>query len=384
MAEPTSTGALAGLPLVDAHCHLLLAEPGDRWEFEACITEAGRPGADGASMWDTPAGLAIRRWCGPPLGLGPHPSPAAYLERRAELGLDAVTSRLLAAAGLGLLLVDTGLDGPPLGTLDALAAAARAPAREVVRLERVAEDVAGSGVTAAGFAAACTDALAARAAGAVAVKSIAAYRHGLDLDPARPSASEVRAAAGRWLAAGARRLTDGVLLRFLLWSGADTGLPVQVHTGFGDRDLSLARADPALLQPWLAAVEPAGAPVILLHAYPYHRSAGWLAAVHPHVHVDVGLTVGQTGAASTRILAELLELAPFGKLLFSTDGYRLPELYLTGAAQFRHSLGRLLDERVGDGALTAGDAEKLAALVGAGNARRVYRLPAPPTAAAAR
>jgi uncharacterized protein len=143
MAEPTSTGALAGLPLVDAHCHLLLAEPGDRWEFEACITEAGRPGADGASMWDTPAGLAIRRWCGPPLGLGPHPSPAAYLERRAELGLDAVTSRLLAAAGLDLLLVDTGLDGPPLGTLDALAAAARAPAREVVRLERVAEDVAG-------------------------------------------------------------------------------------------------------------------------------------------------------------------------------------------------------------------------------------------------
>ena len=216
------------------------------------------------------------------------------------------------------------------------------------------------------------------------MKSIAAYRHGLDLDPARPSASEVRAAAGRWLAAGARRLTDGVLLRFLLWSGADTGLPVQVHTGFGDRDLSLARADPALLQPWLAAVEPAGAPVILLHAYPYHRSAGWLAAVHAHVHVDVGLTVGQTGAASTHILGELLELAPFGKLLFSTDGYRLPELYLTGAAQFRHSLGRLLDERVGDGAIAAGDAEKLAALVGAGNARRVYRLPAPPAAAAAR
>ena len=51
-------------------------------------------------------------------------------------------------------------------------------------------------------------ALAVRAAGAVAVKSVAAYRTGLDLNPQRPPEAEVTAAAGRWRArapAGRRR-----------------------------------------------------------------------------------------------------------------------------------------------------------------------------------
>ena len=94
----------------------------------------------------------------------------------------------------------------------------------------------------------------------------------------------------------------------------------------------------------------------------------------PHVYVDVGLTVGQVGARADVVIGEFCELAPSGKLLFSTDGYALPELYLVGAAQFRHSFGRLLAGWVADGALPAGDGPRVAALVGAGNARRLYRL----------
>jgi hypothetical protein len=74
------------------------------------------------------------------------------------------------------------------------------------------------------------------------------------------------------------------------------------------------------------------------------------------------------------VLAECLELAPFGKLLFSTDGYRLPELYLVGAAQFRFSLGRVLEGWLADGALSLGDAERMVRMVAGDNARRVYRL----------
>ena len=350
-----ATEVLRDLPLVDGHCHHLLASaPADLGRH---LTEADGPG------WDTPAGLAVRRWCAPALGLPALASPADYLARRAELGHDKATARLLAAAGLSDLLVDTGLRGPdlvpPAGAV-----------HEVVRLERVAEDLAETGVTAAGFAAAYGERLAVACAEAVATKSIAAYRHGLDLDPARPAPAEVEAAAGRWLARPSCRLDDPVLLRFLLWAGADQGLPVQVHAGLGDRDVDLRRADPTLLQPWLAAVD---VPVVLLHCWPYHRQAGWLATVHPHVYVDVGLAVTQVGAAAGAVLAEVLELAPPAKVLFSTDAYRLAELYLAGAAQFRHSLGRLLDDRVGEGAMTAGDAERAARRIGAGNARRVYR-----------
>ncbi len=144
---------------------------------------------------------------------------------------------------------------------------------------------------------------------------------------------------------------------------------MQVHTGFGDRDATLRRSDPSLLQPFLAAVD---VPVVLLHCWPYHREAGWLASVYPNVYIDVGLTVGQVGASASAVLAEFLEVAPFTKVLFSTDGYRLPELYLVGAAQFRHSLGRVLDSWVADGAIAGDDAERVARMIGAENARHVY------------
>ena len=360
---------LAALPLVDAHCHRLLAEAVDADRFERYCTEADRlpPG----TAWDSPAGLAIRRWCPPALDLPAFAPPADYLRRRGELGLAEVDARLLRAAGLSHLLVDTGLPGAPV---ESLARAAGAPVSEVVRLERVAEELTADGVTAGGFAAAYVDRLAEAARGAVATKSVLAYRHGLDVEPGRPGPAEVRGAAGAWLARAGRRLDHPVLLRFVLWAGVDLGLPVQVHTGLGDTDLALHRSDPALLQPWLAAVEPAGVAVVLLHCYPYHRQAGWLAAVYPHVHVDVGLVAGQVGAGADRVLGECLELAPAAKVVFSTDGYRLPERYLVGAAQFRLSLGRALDRRVNDGAMSAGDAERVARLVGAANARRVYAL----------
>ena len=57
-----------------------------------------------------------------------------------------------------------------------------------------------------------------------------------------------------------------------------------------------------------------------------------------------------------------------------TDGYGLPELYLVGAAQFRHSFGRLLTNWVADGAMPPDDAARMAQMVGAGNARRLYGL----------
>jgi uncharacterized protein len=112
----------------------------------------------------------------------------------------------------------------------------------------VAEEVAGGGVGAGDFAAAFATELRARTADAVAVKSIIAYRRGLDFDPRPPSPPEVTRAAGAWLVrrdAGGGRLEDPVLLRHLLWEGLAAGLPLQLHTGFGDPDEDLHRDDPA-------------------------------------------------------------------------------------------------------------------------------------------
>ncbi|MFD8870212.1 amidohydrolase family protein, partial [Streptomyces sp. NPDC059590] len=211
-------------------------------------------------------------------------------------------------------------------------------------------------------------------------KSVAGYRYGLDLDPTPPAPAPLRAAADRWLAArasgdpAAARVADPVLLRHLLWSAAHTALPLQLHTGFGDPDLRLDRCDPLLLTDFIRAVRPTGCALILLHGYPYHRSAAYLAAVFPHVYADVGLALTHTGARAGAVLAEVLEVAPFGKVLFSTDAYGLPELYVVGARLFQEALDGLLARWVRDGAWGAADAERVAALVAADNARRVYCL----------
>jgi predicted TIM-barrel fold metal-dependent hydrolase len=374
------TEAVAALPLVDHHCHGVFTRDLDRPGLEALVGEGGRPPA-GATNFDTPVGLAIRRHCAPALGLDAHVPAEEYLARRAELGAAEVNRRLVGATGTAAFCVDTGFRPDGLTTPAELAALAGGRAHEIVRLEWVAEGLAATGVDPVGFGAAFSTALrtAVTASGAVGVKSIAAYRVGLDFDPHRPSAADVVRAAARWFVAGPGengrwRLTDPVLTRHLLWSAVDLGLPIQFHVGWGDADIRLHRVDPSLLTEWLHVHR---VPVTLLHCWPFQRQASYLAAVHPHVYLDVGMTlhyVGPTRAAA--VLAEAAELTPFGKLLYSSDAFGAPELYHLGALTFRGALTTVLTERVASGEWSASDAVRIAHLVGHENATRLYRLPA--------
>ncbi|WP_371500041.1 amidohydrolase family protein [Kitasatospora sp. NBC_00374] len=363
--------------LIDQHCHSVLApgaeEPDDE-TLGTLLTESDRPPAAGTDPFGGALGLAVRRWCPPALGLPAHADPAAYLARRRELGTAEATRRLLSAAGLTACLVDTGLTtaaGRPLLPLADLARASGARVYEVVRLETVAAEVVAEP---ARWPEALAQALADACADAVAVKSVLAYRYGLAIPAARPTRAEVVRAAGEWLGGPRERLADPVLLRHLLWQAVELGLPIQLHTGFGDPDLRLHLADPALLVDFVRAVEPSGVPLVLLHCYPYHRQAAWLAHCFPQVYVDVGLTLSYTGARAAEVLGEVLELAPFGKVMFSTDAYGLPELYLVGAAQYRYALDRLLAGWRQDGACTAADAAAIGAGLSGANASRLYRL----------
>jgi uncharacterized protein len=358
---------VAEQPLVDHHCHGVLLGDAAEDTLEALLTEGGP--FPGGSPFDSGIGFAFRRLCLPVLGLGADAGLGIYAERRAELGVAAVNRRFLRAAGLSALCVDTGYTPRPVTSPQALGELAGAAAYEIVRLERVAEQAGAGGVTAGGFADAVRSALTARAAHAVGVKSIAAYRTGLDLRAERPTAAQVTAAAGRYLR-GPGRIADETLQRFLIWCGVDLGLPVQFHVGYGDSDVDLHRCNPLLLTDLLRAIQPTGVPVMLLHNYPYHREAGYLAQVFPNVYVDAGLATHNLGARASALLAEALELTPYGKFLYSSDAFGLPELYYLGAALFRRALSDLLRD--------APEAERIARLIAAENAQRVYRLPPHP------
>jgi uncharacterized protein len=367
------------LALADHHVHPALASELDAAGFEELITESDRPVPAGLTQFDSQLGMAIRRWCAPVLDLEPLAPAAAYLAQRAALGAGEVTRRLLRASGISHFLVDTGYLRDGMLGLDGMASASGAEVAEIVRLETVAEQavLAGDG-TADGFAGRFAEALAEQVPGAVGLKSIVGYRYGLDFDPVPPTRAEVTAAAGRWLHriedTGQARVDDPVLLRHLLWAGLSHRLPLQLHTGFGDPDADLRRCDPLLLRGFIERAEPTGAPIMLLHCYPFHRGAGYLAMAYPHVYLDVGLAANYLGARAAAVVAESLELAPFGKVLFSTDAWGLAELHYLGALLWRRATARVLGGFVADGEWTEAEALRIAAMIGGGNARRVYAL----------
>ena len=207
-----------------------------------------------------------------------------------------------------------------------------------MRIERVTAEAGLSGVA---------DAVSrAREDGFVGLKTIAAYRGGLDLSLVH---AEVR---------------DG-LLNALEANATNDPLPVQVHCGFGDADLSLPLARPGLLKPLIERFDTT--PFVLLHCYPFVREAGWLAHVYPNVFFDLSLTIPHVTQPATA-LREALELAPVSKLLYASDAARTPELYYLAAMWWRDALAEVLPELSGD------DAEADARAILRDNAAALYGL----------
>ncbi|WP_336993067.1 amidohydrolase family protein [Leucobacter sp. VD1] len=375
--------AFDSAPLIDHHCHGVVEQTLDRPAFEDMITESNWAAPSGTSVFDSQLGVAIRRWCAPVLDLEPHVSADRYIERRAELAPELVNARLLRAAGIDRYLIETGHRGDDILDPAGMAIRSGATSDAVVRLERVAEQVIETGPAAATYPDRFRAELRDQLRLAVGVKSIAAYRIGLDFDPDRPDDAEVVRAAERWLAeieAGAAvRITDPVLIRFGIWCAVEERQAIQFHIGFGDPDVDLHRCDPLLLTEWLRRTRESGARVLLLHCYPFHRQAGYLAHVFPHVFCDVGLAINYVGARSPQVIAESLELTPFDKALFSSDAWGLPELYHLGAHLFRRGLLATINDWIRNDEWSAADGERLIRKITGDNAIRAYGLAEEPT-----
>lgn len=351
--------------LIDQHVHGCWLAPGDRRRFENALNEANTDPLVG-SGFDSQLGFAVRAHCAAVLGLAKHVDPQSYWEKRSQYSETELARLFLPAAGVGDWLVDTGIASDTAGVAD-MVELSGVRAHEVVRLEEVAEQAARAP---GDYAAAFQEILHRRAATAVGTKSILAYRGGFDGDLTEPSPAQVAEAAGRWRDAGGTRLRDRVLLRFGLHQGLRVGKPLQFHVGFGDRDCDLRRANPLYLVDFLR--QSADTPIVLLHCYPYEREAGYLAQAFNHVYLDGGLSVNHLGARSPAFIARLLEMAPFGKVLYSSDGFGPAELHYLGATLWRKGIHRVLRGFVDDGDWSEGDAIRVVDLVARDNAARLY------------
>lgn len=373
--------AWEGVEAVDHHCHPLWrwSRPVTAADLRAVFTEALDPAMAAEHVPSTAAYRdALRRIAA---ALDCEPAEAAILAARSARDPAGHAQDLLRRSRTGVMLLDHGFAAGDTFSVAEHAEAVRLPQREIVRLEALAERMLSVAPSVDEWFAAVRTALrdAARA-GAVGVKTIAAYRAGLRLR--RHPSGEMESGFARLRERGRRgekvRLSGAPLVHGLLFEAAlecrDLGLPLQVHCGLGDPDEDMADASPLGLRPLLIDPRYEGLRVVLLHCYPFHREAAYLCAVFPGVFMDLSLTLPLAGLDGVRALREALGQAPWSKLLYASDASRLPEYFLVAADVHREALAAAFGELVERGILSREEAVAAGSRVLAGNARRLYRL----------
>jgi predicted TIM-barrel fold metal-dependent hydrolase len=310
------------------------------------------------------------------------PTEEAVLRARQTGDPLTYANRLMKKSRTGFMILDHGFAGGEAMSAAEHSAAIGIPQRNVIRLETAAERLVTSSQNVREWLTAVRGALKqAVAGGAVGVKTIAAYRAGLQVgEPGwEREEQEFKALRARAGEGHAIRLEGEPLCHLLLLEAAqvcgELGVPLQVHCGFGDSDEDLALANPLGLRRLFVESRFEGLKVMLLHCYPFHREAAYLASVFPGVYMDLSLAIPLAAQDGARALEEALGLCPTSKLLYATDATRFPEVYLVAAALHREALASAFGNLVETGWLTEPEAVEAGRQVLSGNARRIYRLP---------
>lgn len=384
MASQTMIFDLASIPVVDNHAHPLkrLSLRLNKEEFASHFTES----CDQRLIVDhLPSSLYFKRSIAEICNfLGCPNDLYSLLSRRSELEEGPYFKSLLQDAGIVALLLDVGFPRGAM-SLDELKALFPCTVAPILRIESLAEDLILPPCSFEVFIEKITRSLSdLKVRGVAALKSIIAYRSGLEIGPADKGAAtrDYAAYSKEALRTGRRRILGAGLLNYLLFIALDEAtrqsVPVQIHTGFGDSDLNLLRSNPLLLRPLFAEERFSELDIVLLHAgYPYIREAGYLASIYPNAYVDISLAIPMAGHAGPDVLRQLLELAPASKLLYGSDGHGIAELYWLGAKIGKAAAASALSQIAESGFIGGDEALKVAKMIFYENALKLYRLRPP-------
>jgi len=367
--------------MVDNHAHALSRrQPDDGPSFRANFSEAH----DSTLARDHVGWSVQYRWALRQITsyLQLPPDEDAFLAYRRAADFPAYARGLVQDAGLDFLLLDEGYPPPELAyTSSEMGEMLGVRVGRILRLETTLEGIMPTcntvGQLESRFDAALEDA---RNAGFVALKSIAAYRTGLAIEPVREwevmrAFADVRRGLETPIRLASKPLIDHFVFRALQYA-AQHAMPVQFHTGYGDPDLDLRLANPLHLRVLFEQREFANAPIVLLHeSFPFTAEAAYLAAAYPNAYVDVAFSLPPLNRGLlSDALRTVLGTAPVSKVLCSSDGTMIPEHYWLGATRARLCLSQVLGEMVEADELDAAEAVTFAQMALHDNAVGVYHL----------
>ena len=363
---------LTAIPVIDQHCHPVLVQQNiDIAQFRRYFTEAADLHIAEQHVPHTVYYLWFIRQAAAFYGCAP--TEEAVVAARNSVESASLLKRLWQDAHIAALVFDAAIPTPSLCyTPERMEEISQCRAVKLLRLETFMQEL----ILASGDFDEVTqrfsEALSAvRENGYCGLKSIAAYRTGLDIrewskDEAVAAFVEARAEA---VAQGTLRINHKPVIDYLLHiafgHAAQQRLPVQFHTGYGDSDTNMLLGNPLYLRPLLERREYWDMQVILLHeSYPYTQLGAYLASVYPHVYFDLSYMIPFVDALEMQVFTrQALSVAPASKLVYSSDGINLPEMHWVAAARGRHMLGHALQEMIDAGEMDEAQALQLARLI---------------------
>jgi uncharacterized protein len=286
----------------------------------------------------------------------------------------AWTERLFTDVGIDALLVDEGGATPRI-TLDELGKHVPARLRRVARSDNFIRDLLPQEDSWSRFFERYQQELdGAIADGAIAFKSVIAYRTGLDIQPVSEDEARRNFESSRQELEHAQKAFRDFLLCHTMDVARERGIWIHIHAAVGDPDIVYQRANPAQLYPLLHSERFRANRVVLIHGgWPWVSEAAAIVSILPNVYLDVseGALFGMPNVRQ-RIL-EALEACPYSKIVYGADGSS-PEALWIAARRYKAVLGRVLEDLVGEGFGSRRDAYQVARMMLHDNAVRMYGL----------
>ncbi len=201
-------------------------------------------------------------------------------------------------------------------------------------------------------------------------KSIIAYRTGLPLSCDEGYAlRDFNSGEREWYGRKAKGFRD-YLFCVTMQEASRMKVPFQVHTGAGDRDIKLNESMPSILTNMVRKYD---GTIIFVHAgYPYHRETAWMSYLFPSVYLDVSQVFPFAPLGGYHVLSEVLEVAPFTKVMYGSDAFEIPEIAWASASLFRTALSKVTDELEEIGVLSSTERKEVEEMISFKNAEKVY------------
>jgi uncharacterized protein len=323
---------LSHVPLADNHCHGIYQTqtPVDLTAWRRLFTESSDPEMRSKHVATT---LFYRRLIREMAAFFEcEQTEEAILAARQQHTDQSLVRTFLQAAHFDILFVDKGYPPPELLLSDTVVSdLANCRVAPILRVELLMQRLIAENDTLSAVVEALRAALnEVRGQGYVALKSIVAYRTGLDIRTWDSDESEEAFAVARREVheTGSLRLAPKPLLDTLL------------HVTFAEAS----------------------------------RQGAYLATVYKHVYFDLSYGIPYLGYHEmVDFTRAALSVAPYSKLLYSSDAVGVPEIHWVSAVDGRRILGQVLGECVAHGDLSSTEAEEAGVAVLHDNAVRLYQ-----------